>query len=124
MHLRSMASSTRIRRSLLLAAATVFFGGAAIAVNRLEIELSSVRWGYLAVLVATGVPLTIAGKAAEYYLSARLIAHRATVRDSLTISIMSTAANLLPIPGSVLVRVEALHRLGSPRRTAVASADQ
>lgn len=121
MRLRSATSKKRQRRIALVIAAFVFLVGGAFAIARLEIDASSIRWNRFVLLVLTGVPLTAIGKALEYDLSARLLGHRPTFRDSMTISVMSTAANLLPIPGSFLVRTEALHRMGSARSRAAAS---
>lgn len=69
-----------------------------------------------------GAPLRLLLLAAEYDASARMMGRSdVPFRQAIRISIFATAANLLPIPGSAIVRTAALHRLGAPVRGALLS---
>ena len=57
----------------------------------------------------------------EYAVSARLVRCRVTFPAALRVSVLSSAANLLPIPGSVLVRTHALAGLGATYAHAMSS---
>jgi uncharacterized membrane protein YbhN (UPF0104 family) len=74
---------------------------------------TSVRWPVLLLLPLVGVPATVATNAWEYSVTARLLGHRIPRADAARVSVLSTAANLLPIPGAVLVRSRALRQRGS-----------
>ncbi len=54
----------------------------------------------------------------EYDATARLLGMRATVRRALEVSIVSSAANLLPLPGSLLVTTHSLSEQGATYGTA------
>ncbi len=103
----------RLRRGLMPIAITVFLIGGWLALRSSRLHLDDIRWEPLGVLLIVGIPLTIAGKACEYRISARAVDREVGLVESTRISIYSTAANLLPIPGSVLVRVGALRSLGA-----------
>lgn len=104
---------------LLLLALAIFVVGGWIALRRAQVDFAELDFGALAVLAVVGVPLTIAGKALEYRLSARVVGIFPSIGESLRVSIYSTAANLLPLPGSVVVRVGALKLSGARTKTAV-----
>ncbi len=60
-----------------------------------------------------GVPVLVAFNALEYLASGLVLGHRIAMRDALPIAIYARAANLLPLPGAALVRMQALKREGS-----------
>jgi uncharacterized membrane protein YbhN (UPF0104 family) len=64
----------------------------------------------LVLLVAP--PLVVAINAAEYSVVARVAGHRVKVREAVAVSIGGTIANLLPIPGSVVIRSTAIVSAG------------
>jgi len=66
----------------------------------------------IVLLALIGVPATVVLNAAEYGMSARLLNRRPLGADALRVSILSSAANLLPLPGAALVRSRALTHLG------------
>lgn len=101
----------------LLAALTGFFLFSALAwaaFSKLspEISLSQIRLELL-VLGALLTPLTIAMNAMEYQLSGRILGVHPTARVSLHVSVKGALANLLPIPGAAIVRIQALRGMGS-----------
>jgi uncharacterized membrane protein YbhN (UPF0104 family) len=71
-----------------------------------------VWWAIIATSVI-GVPVLIALNAVEYRVSARVLGIRVPMREAMPIAIYARAANLLPIPGAALVRMQALKREGS-----------
>ncbi len=81
-----------------------------------------IRWPLFALSGLLGEPLLLLLLAAEYDASARLVGRSdVSLREALRVSVLSTAANLLPIPGSPIVRTAALRRLGTSVQRAVLS---
>jgi hypothetical protein len=71
------------------------------------------RWWLLALVPLVGAPLTVLTNAWEYRVIASLLRHRVGPLAALRISVLSSAANLLPIPGAMLVRATALRAMGT-----------
>lgn len=93
--------------TLMAAIAVVLIGVAVFSWQALEISVRDVRWELLG-LSALLVPFSVVLTAAEYRLVAR--ASRVTVdwTEALRITVIGTVANLLPIPGAAVVRVNDL----------------
>ena len=113
--------SKRTQRILLGVATVVFLVGGWFAFKSLDVTLSEIRWVPMVIAAVVGVPLTLVANTFEYLLSARLLHHRMRFLPALQLTTMSTAANLLPIPGAFLVRVQGLRALGSRYGRALAS---
>jgi hypothetical protein len=113
--------SPRVQRALLVVAAVVFFVGGWFAFRSLDVTWSEVRWIPLVIAALVGVPLTLLANTFEYLLSGRMLHHRMALMPSLRLTTISTAANLLPIPGAFLVRVQGLRAMGSRYSKALAS---
>lgn len=105
--------SRRGQRVLLGIATSVFIVGGLWAVWSLNIGLGDIRWGPIVLSAVLGVPLTAVANTWEYSLSGRILEHRIKFGDAWRVTMVSTAANLLPIPGAVMVRVQALRQIGS-----------
>ncbi len=75
--------------------------------------------GLLAVAAVVGTPTVLALNAAELALVGRLVNVRLAYRKSLVASVTASAANILPLPGSVLVRSWVLNRGGASARQVV-----
>ncbi|MCZ6774373.1 MAG: hypothetical protein O7G83_20640 [Proteobacteria bacterium] len=103
--------SERWQRILLLFVAAIFLSGACFAYRALPATDYPVRWILLAAAGLIGVPIMVALNGARYDVSARILGHRVPLVNALRISIASTVANLLPIPGAVLERVQGIRRL-------------
>ncbi|CAN5550710.1 hypothetical protein BH18ACT1_BH18ACT1_09850 [soil metagenome] len=98
----------------LLAVSLVLFVGASVAaVSSLWPLDEDPNWWLLAVLPLVAVPVTVALNALEYTATAGLLRLGVPFGEALRISVLSTAANLLPLPGAVLVRARALRQLGA-----------
>jgi len=115
------APSARTQRLLLAVAAVVFFVGGWLAFRSLDISFDELRWVPLIIAAVIGVPLTLVANTFEYLLSGRMLHHRMPFMPALRLTTISTAANLLPIPGAFLVRVQGLRSLGSRYGKALAS---
>lgn len=101
------------RRSGLAAAVLLFVGGSIFAVLGLPDVDKEPRWELLAVVGLVGVPLALLLSAAEYQVSAAIASYRVTFGAALRVGVLATAANMLPVPGAVLVRGRAIRRLGA-----------
>lgn len=105
-------------RLVLGLAALVFvvaFGLGLRAVPGGAVELTA--WPFV-VLAVGAVPLASVANAAEHGVASRVEGHPVAWRDALEVAVLSSAANLLPVPGAAIVRVRALRRGGSSYRRA------
>jgi uncharacterized membrane protein YbhN (UPF0104 family) len=94
------------------AALVLFVGGFVLGVLNLPDVEREPRWELLAVVAVLGVPLTLAFNAAEYQVAAAIAAYRVPFTAAFRVGVLSTAANMLPIPGAMLVRARAIRKLG------------
>lgn len=113
--------SPRAQRVLLAAASVGFVVGAVAAVRRLELDPAAVHWGAVAAVAVVGVPLTVLTNAVEYAVSARVVGRRVPPATATRIAVLATAANLLPMPGAALVRVQGLRSAGAAYGRAASS---
>lgn len=83
----------------------------------------TVDWRFVGVLLVVGAPLAIGALTAEQHVSTHLARVTVSLMSSFRTAVAAFAANYLPIPGAVLVRIGALTRAGSRtgRATAVAA---
>ena len=87
--------------------------GIAISLDSNPEVLSDLDWRPLLVLVLVAVPVTIMLNAYEFVLIGRLVGREIGFATAIEISILGTAANLLPLPGATMVRVAALKAAGA-----------
>src|SRR5690606_595587 len=90
-----------------------------VAVVGLDVDLANVRWPLILSVAVIGVPATILVNAGEVFLAGKFAGVALNPVSSLRLSILSTAANLMPLPGGVLVRSGDLVSRGSTGRTAL-----
>lgn len=108
--------SPRARRVLSLVALALFVGGLAIAVPNLEITLEELALGPLLLVAVVLTPLTIVTNAAELRVMADATQDpgaRLGWVEAVRVVVLATAANVLPIPGAALVRIQALRTRGA-----------
>jgi hypothetical protein len=110
-----------VQSVLLAVAAVVFIVGGWYAFRSLDLSFGELRWLPLVLAAVVGVPLSLLANTLEYVVSARMLKHRVALLPAVQLTTMSTAANLLPIPGAFLVRVQGLRALGSRYDRAAAS---
>jgi phosphomannomutase len=118
--IRSWASTPGRRRISYVVALVLFVGSTVAAWQALPSERADIDWslvGLAALLVLPGAVVN----AAEYRVSARLVGQSVPLPAALRVSIVAAAFNLLPIPGSVVVRTRALAKGGSTTAQAVTS---
>lgn len=100
------------------AAVLLFFGVAVASAWRLPpVDLD---WAWLGVVVAM-LLVSVSLLAAEYRLAGRLAERRVAWGEAFRVTILSSAANLLPVPGGLVVRTGALRRKGSQWSAALGS---
>jgi uncharacterized membrane protein YbhN (UPF0104 family) len=109
---RRAEGSAKRRRVGFAAALLLFVVGSIIAFARLPDVEQEPRWELLVVVGLIGVPLTLVFNGAEYQVAAAIASYRVSFSDALRVGFMSTAANMLPIPGALLVKAHAIRRLG------------
>ena len=74
--------------------------------------LFNVRYGPVLILLVVAVPVTLLLNATEFLISGRLLRAELLPLRCLEITILGSAANMLPLPGSTLVRVAGLKAAG------------
>jgi hypothetical protein len=99
-------------RAIALAIAAALFIGLAIFSFRSLPERAHANWWAGAALLVSA-PLIAVLNAAEYRVMGAVNDHRIGWRPAYRLAVLSSAANLLPIPGGVVIRTQALHRQGS-----------
>ena len=106
-----------------MAVAIVFFIGAgAYAIRDFPSDaIRHARWWLLAMVCIAGPLATVALNGAEYIAQARIVGVQVAFLEGVRVSIVATAANMLPIPGSALVRTQALATSGSGYKKATAT---
>ena len=119
------AASKRGRgdRTTMVIAVLLFVVGLAFALRARPDVPPSIDWALLLLVPLVGVPLTVWTSALEYQISVDIAGHKAPMREAMRVSLLASAANLLPVPGSVIVRTGAMRRLGaSTGKALIASA--
>ncbi|MFA9446125.1 hypothetical protein [Egicoccus sp. AB-alg6-2] len=113
--------SPRARRVLLVLGLVAFVVMLVVSLRALEVGFDDVSWWPLVVAGLVLTPLTILGNAAELRVMAYATAQRPLPwSESVRVVVLATAANLLPIPGAALVRVQALRTRGASGAAATA----
>ena len=109
-------------RTALLAVSAVGIAAASIWAWRSSgLSRDDLEWGPIVLLLLVAAPLSLALKAAEYHVAAGVAGQRPTARRALDVAVVSSAANLLPLPGSLLVTVRSLSEDGTTYGGAVAA---
>jgi hypothetical protein len=104
------ARQSLARRRWLLAvagAAFVVLGVVAVA-NFPDEPPVHPRWWLLALVAVAGPLTTVLLNGLEYVQQGRLVDRTIPLRDAIRVSVLGTAANLAPVPGSAIVRTAAL----------------
>ena len=108
--LAGLRSRRGIARTLLVVASLIFLASLILSYRNLPNVVFDWRW----LLVTGGVTAVILlVNGLEFQVAGRILGHRIGPGEAFRVSILSSAANLLPIPGAVLVRTQALKMKGS-----------
>ena len=112
--------SPAVERAMLGGAGILFVGATVLAARNLPDVHSHPHYALLVLVGLLGVPAATLVNAAEYVAAGRALGHRVGALHAARVSTVATAANLLPIPGAVMVRARALRVLGSNYRKSLA----
>jgi uncharacterized membrane protein YbhN (UPF0104 family) len=103
----------RFRQIVLIIAMLALFAGIYFSFRSQPGIFREARLGPIVILALFAVPATIYFNALEFVLSARLIGHKIGLKSAAETSVIGGVANMLPLPGGVLVRVAALKAEGA-----------
>jgi len=110
---RLLTARRRKNSPLLLAfALALFVTFTVIAFRALPPIERPIRWELIFVAGLIFVPLSTALNALEYRVMAHFADHHPPALEIVQVSVLGTAANLLPVPGAVVVRLANLHKGG------------
>lgn len=104
-------------------AVAVFIAFGALALSRFpadEVD-DPTLWPVL-VLIVAAVPANIVINSLEYRLQARIVDVEVAPAKALRVSVLATASNMLPIPGSILIRTTSLVEHAGAKRASATSA--
>jgi hypothetical protein len=102
------------RRWLTVGGALAVAVAVVVSLRALDVDAAELTWWPLLLVALVLSPATIAANAAELKIMARATAPAPlSWRDALEAVVLATAANLLPLPGAALVRVQALRIRGA-----------
>ena len=102
-----------VRRWIGVGAVIAFALGFILAFRALPDNMSANNIAVLIWVAVLGVPLTIILNALEMRTSAQAIGHEMTFASAFKVTVLGSAANMLPLPGGTVVRVAALTRAGA-----------
>jgi hypothetical protein len=110
---RIMAARERARSPWLLVLAVVaFIAFTVLAIRALPPIDKPIRWELIVIAGLVFVPLITVLNAFEFRLMARFAHHHPPMLEVLQVTILGSAANLLPVPGAVVVRLANLRKAG------------
>jgi uncharacterized membrane protein YbhN (UPF0104 family) len=112
--------SPRVQRVLLVVSVVIFVAAAVAGIDRFP-ATNQVRWGLVVAAGGLGMPLNVALNAAEFQVIGRMLGQRVGFGTGVRVTIVGSAANLLPLPGSTLVRIQALAAGGGRYRRVVSA---
>ena len=118
---RAQPLPDRYRRLLLAIATVALIVAMAWAWNRAGLTVDDLSWKSLVALALIAAPASLLLKAAEFIVAARIAGQQPGPRLAMETAVVSSAANLLPLPGSLLVTVKALADGGAGYGGAVAA---
>jgi hypothetical protein len=110
-------------RSAILVAAVIFFTGSVVfAAKHFPEDHGHPRWALLVLVAIVGPTVFTACNVVEYRLTARLAGYSVTWGHAVRVAVLGSAANLLPLPGAMLVRTRAMAGMGATYGAALGSA--
>ena len=110
---RADPMSHRLQVGLLIFSAVGVVVLSVIAWQSSSLDTADLVWWPIVVSLIVAAPATLALKALEFDAAARIIGQRHSAKGSLTVAVWSSAANLLPLPGSLIVTVRSISVAGA-----------
>ena len=111
-----IVQSSLLRRFVLFCAVLFLFGGLLLSLSRQPTLLRDIQVRPALLVIAIGVPATVVLNAIEYMFMGSMVGVRIPFKSGLRISIVASAANMLPLPGATIVRVAGLKAAGGAMR--------
>ncbi len=109
---RARPLDQRLQTVIGISAAIGVAGATVWAWQSTELTLAELSWWPLGVAFFLTAPASLGLKSAEYQLSARIASQNPSQARSLRVAVVSSSANLLPLPGSMIVTVRSLSEGG------------
>lgn len=100
--------SPRASRRLLLGASLGIGILALISWRSAEVSFARLNWWALVAALGLAAPASLLLRALEFDASARILGHRPSASRSFRVALAASVANLLPLPGSLIVNVRSL----------------
>ena len=97
--------SRRLRMTVGVMAAIPFFAGIYISYMQQPTVFNNLNWSYVAVIYVLILPVVTLINALRFRFTAEAFGIRYSLSRSLSISVFSTVANMLPLPGGLMVRM-------------------
>lgn len=110
-----------LRRGILVAATVGIVVASIWAWRSSGLAGGDIEWLPVAVALGVAAPASLGLKAAEFHVAGRVVGQQPDRRRSLDVAVVSSAANLLPLPGSLLVTVRSLSEDGTSYGRALAA---
>jgi Lysylphosphatidylglycerol synthase TM region len=111
-HLGVMLARPIVKNIILILTVSIFTAGVIASIIANPTLVRDVSWAHVALLLFVGAPSLTLANAVEIQLMARAVNAKIKFIDCVHASVLSTASNILPIPGGVIVRVAALSANG------------
>jgi len=105
-------SDSRVKEVILISAVVVLLAGVVLSVRANPELLQNVDGSMVWAILIVGVPVTIALNALEFVFMGRLAERSIAFGKALEVTVIGSAANMLPLPGSTIVRVAGLKFAG------------
>jgi len=110
---RAQPLPPRVQLIVTIVTLVVLIGASVWAWRSAHLSFSTIDWLPIVIAFVVGAPATLLLKMLEYDAAARLIGSRAGPRRALEVAVISSAANLLPLPGSLIVTTRSLSEQGA-----------
>jgi hypothetical protein len=118
--INNRSASPSARRWLLIVALGLFLIVSVVSFRSLPGGIHP-RWWALPLLLGVTTPATVLANSAEFRLMGRINGHRIRWLPAARLTIIAGAANLLPLPGGIVIRTQALRQRGSSYKHALAA---
>lgn len=106
-----------LKKAVLVVAVVAFAAGIFLSLRSYPNSLADLNWDAILIMALIATPATLALNALEFQFAARLIGQQISFGNALNVTIVGSAANLLPLPGAAMVRVAALKSGGATLRS-------
>jgi hypothetical protein len=118
--LNQRAGSPHFRKYLLAFALVLFVAISVFSFGSLPHGVHFHWWPFLAMVLVT-TPLTVLANSAEFRVMGVINGHVIGWLASARLTVIAGAANLLPLPGGIVIRTQALRQRGSSYKHALAA---